>query len=120
MNALIFSALMSLSSQSAAASLPVCDDGDVSCLKRHLADQLLELQDLAQQLAATKGQLDIARMAEQAAINAARVSERYTSKIQDETQSHWYSSNILWFALGFIGASVVGISLAYAYSHVAR
>ena len=120
MNALMFSAFMSLSSQSVAASLPVCEDSDASCLKLHIADQLLQLQDLAQQLAATKGQLDIAKMAEQGAINAATVSNRYAQKIEAETQKHWFDSPVLWLAVGFFIASGISIGLAAAFAHVAR
>lgn len=120
MNALMFSAIMSLSSQSAASSLPVCEDADATCLKLHIADQLLDLQDMAQQLAATKGQLDIAKLAEQAAINAASVSNSYAQKIQSETQSHWYDAPVLWLAVGFFIASGISIGLAAAYAHVAH
>lgn len=120
MNALMLSALMSLSSLAAASSLPVCEDTDAVCLKLHVADQILELQDMAQQLAATKGQLDVAKMTAQGAMDSARVANSYAQKIQAETQSHWYDAPVLWLAIGFFVASGISIGLAAAFAHVAH
>ncbi len=116
----MFGAILALSSYSVPASLPVCDSIDSTCLKLHIADELLQIQDLTQQLNATKGQLDLAKLAEQAAINAATVANGYAQKIQSETQSHWYQAPVLWLSLGFVVASAISIGLAAAFAHVAR
>ena len=102
------------------SALPICSESDAICLKLHIADQLLQISDLTQQLASTKGQLDLAKFAEQAAINAATASNTYAQHIVSETKSHWYESPVLWIATGFFIASALAIGIAAAFSHVTR
>ncbi len=118
MTAQMFGAILALSSYSAPASLPACDATDYTCLKLHVMDELLQIQDLTQQLNATKSQLDLAKFAEQAAINAASVANSYAQKIQSETKSHWYEAPVLWVSVGFIVASIISVSLAAVYAHL--
>lgn len=100
--------------------LPACDPLDVNCLRLHLADQVLQIRDLTQQLESKTQQLDLAKAAEQAGLNAAKSANEYAQKIQVESRGHWYESTVLWFALGFLVASAVSIGLAAAFAHVTR
>ncbi len=100
--------------------LPACDPLDVNCLKLHLADQILQIKDLSQQLDSKTQQIDIAKAAEQAALNAAKSANEFAQKIQVESRGHWYESTVLWFALGFLTASAAAIGLAGAFAHITR
>ena len=116
MKALALALAMSIAQQP--ASLPACDPLDAGCLKLHLLDQSLQIKDLQQQLDSKSQQIDIAKAAEQAALTAAKSANEYAQKIQVESRGHWYESTVLWFALGFLTASLVSIGLAAAFAHV--
>lgn len=118
MSALALALALSIAQQPPA--LPACDLLDVNCLKLRLADQVLQIRDLTQQLDAKTQQLDLAKAAEQAGLNAAKSANEYAQKIQMESRGHWYESPVLFFALGFFVASAVSIGLAAAFAHVSR
>lgn len=118
MSALALALALSIAQQPPA--LPACDLLDVNCLKLRLADQVLQIRDLTQQLDAKTQQLDLAKAAEQAGLNAAKSANEYAQKIQVESQGHWYQSTVLWFALGFLTASAAAIGLAGAFAHITR
>lgn len=121
MKAFALALAMTIAQQPASLpALPACDALDVNCLKLHLADQVLQIRDLSQQLDSKTQQLDIAKASEAAALSAAKSANEYAQKIQLESRGHWYESPALFFALGFLVASAASIGLAAAFAHVSR
>lgn len=115
-----FCALLVFSSSAGAATLPACLDADVGCLKLHLVDQQLQIQDLAQQRDSLTGQLTLANETTKATLAAARLANNYAANIANEAQGHWYERPVLWFALGFLASAAACIGIAAAINHVTR
>lgn len=117
---MIFCAVLAYSNSAGAATLPACLDADVGCLKLHLVDQQLQIQDLTQQRDSLTGQLSLSNAATKVALDAGAMANNYAQSIAKDAQGHWYERPIFWFALGFLAASALSIGLAAAINHVTR
>lgn len=98
-----------------ATASEACASDDLSCIKRKLAEQILEAESLGRQLALALEQTRTAdQMMQVWKDQAARWKEAGEAAMASLKPSPWYREPVLWFAVGAVTLAAITVAIVYA------
>jgi hypothetical protein len=108
--------LLSISfSAIAAQSNSACDGDDLDCVKRLLAEKILDVESLRKQLAISQEQVKTANQLIDIWKDVAdRGVEAGREAMAALRPAPWYQAPVLWFGVGFTVAAALTVAIVYA------
>lgn len=109
-------ALLLLTSNGAVSSKSEpCGATDIDCLQRMILDQAIEIESLGRRLAISAKSIESSEQLIQVWKGQAAVWQEAGKEATAALRpAAWYTSPVLWFALGFTIATALTVALVYA------